>query len=244
MNTTFKNTTGKTGLAEPLARQTTSLAGQMQALDKTPCNTHAPQLNPKSQATSDSKARRHILIVEDDTQVSTALSRAVEALGFTTAVAHSLSTARTLMTECVPDVVLLDLGLPDGNGLEFMLEARAQPHTRFVVITGNQSQDAAVESLRADVDDYLVKPVSLSELRATIARSVAKQEHDEQAVSNAISQASEETLVTALVGKSFWQIEKELLFATLQSCGGNKAMTAKTLGISLKTLYNRLHAYS
>jgi len=46
------------------------------------------------------------------------------------------------------------------------------------------------------------------------------------------------------IGKTFWQIEKELLYATLDHHGGDKEKTAKMLGISLKTLYNRLHAYS
>ena len=46
------------------------------------------------------------------------------------------------------------------------------------------------------------------------------------------------------IGKTFWQIEKELLYATLDHNGGDKEKTSKMLGISLKTLYNRLHAYS
>jgi len=47
-----------------------------------------------------------------------------------------------------------------------------------------------------------------------------------------------------LIGKTFWQVEKELLYATLDHHGGDKEKSARMLGISLKTLYNRLHAYS
>ena len=50
--------------------------------------------------------------------------------------------------------------------------------------------------------------------------------------------------ITEFVGMTFWQIEKELLYATLEHYSGDKEKTAGTLGISLKTLYNRLHAYS
>ena len=50
--------------------------------------------------------------------------------------------------------------------------------------------------------------------------------------------------IADFVGKTFWQIEKELLYATLDHNDGDKETTARMLGISLKTLYNRLHAYS
>lgn len=190
--------------------------------------------------------KKNALIIEDDKGTATALSRVLQALKFTVALASTLEDARIHMETQPPDVVLLDLSLPDGNGLEFMLEMRDRYSSRFVVITGDTSQRAAIESLRAEADDFLVKPVSLSELRNTISRSIEKQDDQAQARvapdDNAV--ADEKAIIDALVGKTFWHLEKDLLLATLARLDGDKEATARTLGISLKTLYNRLHAYS
>ena len=191
--------------------------------------------------------QKNALIVEDDKDTAAALGRVMQALNFSVELASTLEGARKRMESQPPDLVLLDLSLPDGNGLEFMLEMRDKHPSRFVVITGDTSQQAAIESLRAEADDFLVKPVSLSQLRTTISRSVAKQEEQPQKDATtevAINELDEKAIVDALVGKTFWHLEKDLLLATLERLDGDKEAAARTLGISLKTLYNRLHAYS
>lgn len=198
------------------------------------------------------KLHKHALIVEDDSNTSSALDRVLKAMGFSTDIASTLKDARALITKTVPAVVLLDLALPDGNGLEFLLEMRDSHKTRFVIITGNQTQQAAVESLRAQADDFLVKPVSLSDLRNTITRSGEKAKiaeagartDDIETESSTVAPLDEKEIIDALVGKTFWRLEKDLLLATLDKQNGDKEETARILGISLKTLYNRLHAYS
>lgn len=196
---------------------------------------------------------KHALIVEDDINTATALGRVMKLLHFSISVATSLKEARVKISERIPDIVLLDLSLPDGSGLEFMLQMKDTHKSRFVVITGNQSQLAAVESLRADADDFLVKPVSLSDLKNTIARSVGKLEESTQSSAGDTAQNTaldvsktmdEKAIVDALVGKTFWHLEKDLLLATLDKHNGDKTEAARTLGISLKTLYNRLNAYT
>ena len=196
--------------------------------------------------------KKHALVVEDDENTSSALGRVLAAMGFSIDIATTLQEARALIKATVPEVVLLDLALPDGNGLEFLLEMRDALSTRFIVITGNLTQQAAVESLRAQADDFLVKPVSLSDLKNTIARSGERAKLAEQAAASenklserdAAAPLDDKEIIDALVGKTFWRLEKDLLLATLEKCNGDKAETARTLGISLKTLYNRLHAYS
>ena len=189
---------------------------------------------------------KNCLIVEDDENAASALGRVVESMGFSVARAESLLQARQLLAEKIPDLVLLDLSLPDGDGLEFMLEMRDLKRTRFVVITGNTTQQAAVESLRAEADDFLVKPVALSQLRDTITKATNRLENDLTGKTEvpADVEIGDKAAVDALVGKTFWRLEKDILFATLDRMGGDKAETARVLGISLKTLYNRLHAYS
>lgn len=190
--------------------------------------------------------KKNALIVEDDKDTAAALGRVLQALDFSVELAATIEGARQRMETQPPDLVLLDLSLPDGNGLEFMLEMRTKHKSRFVVITGDTSQQAAIESLRAEADDFLVKPVALSDLKNTISRSIAK--NDEQGESPTVPTkdaiTDEKAIIDALVGKTFWHLEKDLLLATLDRLDGDKQATATTLGISLKTLYNRLHAYS
>jgi len=114
---------------------------------------------------------KHVLIVEDDANTASVLARVVRAKGISTEVATTLAVARSLISHTPPALVLLDLTLPDGSGLEFLLEKRDSSKARFIILTGDQSQQAAVQCFRAKADDFLTKPVSLSDLRDTIARA-------------------------------------------------------------------------
>jgi len=193
---------------------------------------------------------REALVVEDNASTADALCRVLRTMDFSVNVATTLEAARARVSQSTPDLVLLDLALPDGDGLDFMHELKESEQTKCVVITGNKSQQAAVESLRADAQDFLVKPVTLSQLRQTINKVSLSFSQDEPNLSSAENPTtndqdmSSQSAVDALVGKSFWHLEKDLLLATLKSTNGDKAEAARILGISLKTLYNRLHAYS
>jgi DNA-binding NtrC family response regulator len=115
----------------------------------------------------------HALVVEDDRSSLAALLELVEHEGFTTAGADSLGAARAaLAAGPMPAVVLADLVLPDGSGLE-LVEAAAAVGAHVVLITGHASVETAVEALRRGVTDYLTKPVDLARLK-TILANVAR----------------------------------------------------------------------
>lgn len=193
---------------------------------------------------------KEALVVEDDASTADVLCRVLQGMDFNVKIAQTLQEARAQMAASPADLVLLDLSLPDGDGLEFMQEMGSIERSQFIVITGNRSQQAAVESLRADAADFLAKPVSLAQLRESIdnvnfsafdAKNTAAHAPE---TTSAEQKIDEQSAVDALVGKTFWRIEKDLLMATLESTNGDKAEAARILGISLKTLYNRLNAYS
>ena len=107
----------------------------------------------------------YALLVDDDPGGLRSLARWVEAEGFDVRTADSLETARAVLDGQPPDVVLLDLYLPDGTGLDLLEDLRGVPDTEVVFMTGQGSIRSAVEAMRGGAVDYLTKPVDLERLR-------------------------------------------------------------------------------
>jgi DNA-binding NtrC family response regulator len=108
------------------------------------------------------------LLVDDEASSLGALAELIEREGFTTATATALGEARDRIDEATPDVVLTDLVLPDGSGLE-LVEVAAGVGAQVVLITGHASVETAVEALRRGATDYLTKPVDLARLKTILA---------------------------------------------------------------------------
>ena len=109
------------------------------------------------------------LLVDDDPQQLSGLVALVEQQGFSTRSATSVAEARALLAERMPDVVLADLLLPDGRGLDLLEGVDGVVNTQLVLITGNASVESAVEALRLGITDYLTKPVDLARLTSVLA---------------------------------------------------------------------------
>ena len=112
----------------------------------------------------------HALIVEDDRDSAEVLAELVKAEGFSTSTAPTLAEARQQMLVRAPDVVLLDLVLPDGNGMELFPEVEELADSEIVLVTGHASLDTSIEALRLGAADYLVKPVNARQLKGVLAR--------------------------------------------------------------------------
>lgn len=108
------------------------------------------------------------LLVEDDRSALDALAELVGDEGFEVVTAASLAEARDRLAAAIPDVLLVDLFLPDGTGTELLAELSAGHAVQCVVITGHASVDTAVETLRLGAVDYLTKPVDVSRLRTVL----------------------------------------------------------------------------
>jgi len=109
----------------------------------------------------------HALIVDDDLTFQLGLAEVVEREGFTTSTAGTLKEAREELGKRPPDVLFIDLNLPDGNGLELLQDGEPLPET--VLITGQASLETAVEALRRGVADYLTKPVDYARVKMVLA---------------------------------------------------------------------------
>jgi two-component system KDP operon response regulator KdpE len=107
-----------------------------------------------------------ILVVEDEPQMRRFLRATLEAHGARVLEAETLAQASMLVPTQHPDVILLDLGLPDGDGIDFTRRLRAWSRVPVIVISARGREDDKVSALDAGADDYLTKPFGVNELLA------------------------------------------------------------------------------
>jgi DNA-binding response OmpR family regulator len=110
-------------------------------------------------------AKASVLVVEDDPGIATQLVRGLSRGGYD--VEH-VTTGRDALSRGDPDVVLLDLGLPDTDGVEVCRQLRERSGVAIIVVTARGEEPERVLALDAGADDYLVKPFGLAELLARI----------------------------------------------------------------------------
>ncbi len=112
----------------------------------------------------------HALIVEDDADSARMMAALVGAEGFSAATARSLRDARRQMAMQQPDLVLLDLRLPDGNGMSLLDEQELIGNSEVVLMTGHASLETSIQALRYGAADYLIKPVGARQLQSILSR--------------------------------------------------------------------------
>jgi DNA-binding NtrC family response regulator len=110
-----------------------------------------------------------VLIVDDDRFVRMSLSEALTSWGYAVVEAESVKTAKAVFELEEPAIVLLDIELPDGSGLDVLNEIKTQsPETIAVMITGKIDVENTVAALRGGAHDFIGKPVRIEELRVTL----------------------------------------------------------------------------
>ena len=111
----------------------------------------------------------NVLVVDDDPELCELVETALERDGHAVSAAGSLAQSRVALGKGIPDVVVLDLGLPDGSGIELCEELRARGiEVPVLILTASGEVSARVQGLDAGADDYLVKPFAVAELRARV----------------------------------------------------------------------------
>ena len=113
-----------------------------------------------------------VLVVDDEELFARAVGRKLRRSGMGCELVLDLAEARTRLTARRPDLILLDMRLPDGSGLDFLREVRAGDHADLpvLVLTAFGGLEDAVTAMKERADDYLVKPVDLDELMVKIER--------------------------------------------------------------------------
>ncbi len=123
----------------------------------------------------------HALAVDDDKNFLSALKELAGQVGFETTTVTSLAEAKKELSEAIPDVVLMDLVLPDGSGFELLRDLdSAAASTEVILVTGHASVDSAVEALRLGVTDFLPKPIDVERLRRILLEIARSRESRQQ----------------------------------------------------------------
>ncbi len=112
--------------------------------------------------------RRTILLVEDEESITTPLVEALRREGFDTAVSATAGESLALADRVKPDLVLLDVMLPDGSGFDVCRELRARSRVPIIMLTARGEEADRVAGLELGADDYVVKPFSARELVARV----------------------------------------------------------------------------
>ena len=109
-----------------------------------------------------------VMVVEDDAPVRHLITASLSAEDYTVIVAQTAAEAVHLATTRNPYMILLDLGLPDGDGVEVIKQIRVWTETPIIVISARDEDTDKIEALDAGADDYLTKPFSVAELLARL----------------------------------------------------------------------------
>ncbi len=118
-----------------------------------------------------SDTRVKILIIDDDRDAIIPLKMSLESANFNVLEAYSGHEGLEKARSEIPDLILLDLMLPDMDGFEVCKTLKNDPHTksvRIIMLTGKDAIDTKIEGLENGADDYITKPFNLNELKARI----------------------------------------------------------------------------
>jgi two-component system response regulator RegX3 len=142
----------------------------------------ADPASPCEDAVADPESRSVILVVEDEESYQDALNVGLTVEGFVVIGAANIAQARHLMTSAKPDLVLLDVMLPDGSGIDYCRELHDSTRTPVIMVTARTSEVDVVLGLEIGAADYVTKPYRLRELvariRAVLRRPVASLEQE------------------------------------------------------------------
>lgn len=119
-----------------------------------------------------------ILIVEDDEAIAKLLNISLQEYGYKTKHANDLASAKRDILSYNPLLVILDLGLPDGDGKSIITKIRKQSKTPIIVLSARNDEKEIIAALDLGADDYMTKPFSTSELLARV-RSTLRRVHTE-----------------------------------------------------------------
>ena len=124
---------------------------------------------------------KRILIIEDDRDLNQGLCLALQNSAHQIVSCFDLQSGRRALEEQAVDLILLDINLPDGNGLTFLQELRKSSAVPVILLTANDTEMDVVIGLEHGADDYITKPFSLAILRARVSAQLRRAEQTDTA---------------------------------------------------------------
>lgn len=136
----------------------------------------------------------HILVVEDEPQYRFLIQLNLEASGYSVELAENARVGLARVTDAAPDLVLLDVMLPDFDGIELCRQIRRFSTVPIVMLTARAEQKDIVSGLNAGADDYVTKPFGVDELLARIQANLRRRAIDREPAVAAIIRTGELTI--------------------------------------------------
>ncbi len=118
--------------------------------------------------------RRHILVVDDEPQITRVLRTTLSAQGYEVRVSHDGESAMELIKSWTPDLVITDLAMPNVDGIELCKRVRSMSEVPIVVLSVRGQERSKIAALDAGADDYVTKPFSMQELLARIRANLRR----------------------------------------------------------------------
>ena len=165
-----------------------------------------------------------LLIVDDEIDFADALAVFLRHEGYAVATAYTLADARAAIRTQTPQLVVLDVRLPDGSGLDLLAELRL-PRPAVIVLTGFGDVPLAVDAMQRGAIDFLTKPVELPVLSIAVRRAL------ERVAARTSGPASLDA------------VERAHIADVLHAHRGNRTHAARALGISRATLIKKIRDY-
>ncbi len=111
---------------------------------------------------------RKILLLEDDVALGNGIKLALQSPNIKIELCRTLADAKRMTSECAFDLLILDINLPDGSGLDLLAKVRQTSSVPVIILTANDMEMDIVNGLESGADDYITKPFSLAVLRARV----------------------------------------------------------------------------
>ncbi|MEN8175703.1 MAG: sigma-54 dependent transcriptional regulator [Pseudomonadota bacterium] len=181
----------------------------------------------------------HLLIVEDDASLNQMLALHFEDRGFTTTGVLTCADARESVRRDRPDVVLLDMQLPDGTGLELLSQLRElAPELPVVMVTGQHDLELAIDAIKAGAVDYLHKPIDTELLDKTVSKAIRQAPREGQRPVPAVEAPQRD-----LIGRSAAMLEVSKAIAVSAETAANVLITGES-GTGKEVVARLIHQYS
>ena len=184
-----------------------------------------------------------LLLVEDEQLLRWALRGRLVRAGHMVREAGTLAEAEVLLREMVPQVVLLDVHLPDGNGIEFLAAQREKlSDSAVIVVTAGGSVNDAVRAMKLGASDFITKPVDYEELIALIDKANAR--HRDNLEAEVSRRAREKRGDDNLVAESAAMRDVLRMATTVAAAGSTTVLIHGQTGVGKEVLARFIHARS
>ena len=173
--------------------------------------------------------RKIILLIEDNERVNEFNRRLLEKQGFTVLIAPTLLSAREMLSQCCPNAIVLDIGMPDGSGLDFLRELRRTSKIPVLLLTGN-GQDKDIElGFSLGCNDYLPKPYSFGVLLARLRNLLQSAQQVPETIVKGLLSLKTASMTANNKGEDMLLAQKEFAILLLFSQHEGETLSAEYL---------------